>query len=99
MKSAVIKRSIVISGHKTSVSVEDIFWNSLKEVATDERMNLSQLVGSIDAQRAEGSNLSSAIRVFILRHFKEQAQALVARTTRAPAPTVQPPRIAAMRTD
>jgi predicted DNA-binding ribbon-helix-helix protein len=100
MKSAVIKRSVVISGHKTSVSIEDIFWMSLKENATDERMNLSNLVGSIDAQRAEGSNLSSAIRVFILTPFKGRAQALTARAVHASGlVAMQRPHIAAMRTD
>src|SRR5205085_7114801 len=48
MQSAVVKRSIVISGHKTSVSLEDAFWRGLKEIATSRRLTLSDLVGSID---------------------------------------------------
>lgn len=95
-RSAVIKRSIVLHGRKTSVSIEEIFWNGLKEIARDERVTLSKLVGLIDGRRAEGSNLSSAIRVFILIRFKDWAQSL-ARSDLASRPAVQPPSIAAMR--
>ncbi|HUZ33060.1 MAG TPA: ribbon-helix-helix domain-containing protein [Xanthobacteraceae bacterium] len=69
MKSPVVKRSIVIAGHKTSVSLEDAFWNGLKDVATSRRMTLSDLVGSIDTERQQG-NLSSAIRLFVLEHYQ-----------------------------
>jgi predicted DNA-binding ribbon-helix-helix protein len=69
MKSPVVKRSIVIAGHKTSVSLEDAFWNGLKDVALSRRMTLSDLVGSIDTERQQG-NLSSAIRLFVLEHYQ-----------------------------
>ncbi len=69
MKSPVVKRSIVIAGHKTSVSLEDAFWSALKEIAIIRRMTLSDLVGSIDADRQHG-NLSSAIRLFVLDHYQ-----------------------------
>jgi predicted DNA-binding ribbon-helix-helix protein len=69
MKSPVVKRSIVIAGHKTSVSLEDAFWNGLKDVAMSRRMTLSDLVGSIDTERQQG-NLSSAIRLFVLEHYQ-----------------------------
>ncbi|MDE1973397.1 MAG: ribbon-helix-helix domain-containing protein [Hyphomicrobiales bacterium] len=69
MKSPVVKRSIVIAGHKTSVSLEDAFWNGLKDVATSRRMTLSDLVGAIDTERRQG-NLSSAIRLFVLEHYQ-----------------------------
>jgi len=62
MKSAVIKRSIVIAGHKTSISLEDAFWRGLKEIAISRRATLSDLVASIDSGRALG-NLSSAMVV------------------------------------
>lgn len=65
MKSLVIKRSIVIAGHKTSVSLEDPFWSELKEIAERQRVTLSTMVGDIDTQRRQG-NLSSAIRLFVL---------------------------------
>jgi predicted DNA-binding ribbon-helix-helix protein len=71
MKSAVVKRSIVIAGHKTSVSLEDAFWKGLKEIATGRDMTLSDLVASIDTERRHG-NLSSAIRLFVLDHYRAQ---------------------------
>ena len=69
MKSPVIKRSIVIAGHKTSVSLEDAFWKGLKEIAGDRSMTLSDLVATIDTDRRQG-NLSSAIRLFVLDHYR-----------------------------
>ncbi|AMN44174.1 ribbon-helix-helix domain-containing protein [Rhodoplanes sp. Z2-YC6860] len=69
MKSPVIKRSIVIAGHKTSVSLEDAFWQGLKEIADERSMTLSDLVSSIDTDRRHG-NLSSAIRLFVLDHYR-----------------------------
>lgn len=69
MKSPVIKRSIVIAGHKTSVSLEDAFWQGLKEIADDRSMTLSDLVSTIDTDRRHG-NLSSAIRLFVLDHYR-----------------------------
>ena len=72
MKSPVVKRSIVIAGHKTSVSLEDAFWKSLKDIAGERRITLSDLVASIDAERRHG-NLSSAIRLFVLDHFQAKS--------------------------
>jgi predicted DNA-binding ribbon-helix-helix protein len=69
MKSQVIKRSIVIAGHKTSVSLEEAFWRSLKDIARDRGTTLSELVASIDSNRRHG-NLSSAIRLFVLDHYR-----------------------------
>ncbi len=69
MPSPVIKRSIVIANHKTSVSLEDPFWNGLKEIAGIRRTTLSNLIGTIDSQRHE-ANLSSAIRLYVLAHFR-----------------------------
>jgi predicted DNA-binding ribbon-helix-helix protein len=69
MKSPVIKRSIVIAGHKTSVSLEDAFWKGLKEIALSRGVTLSDLVAGIDSERQLG-NLSSAIRLFVLDHYK-----------------------------
>ena len=74
MKSPVIKRSIVIAGHKTSVSLEDAFWGGLKEIATGRGMTLSELVASIDTGRQHG-NLSSAIRLFVLDHYRSRGSA------------------------
>jgi predicted DNA-binding ribbon-helix-helix protein len=72
MKSPVVKRSIVIAGHKTSVSLEDAFWKGLKEIASGRNMTLSDLVATIDGGRRQG-NLSSAIRLFVLDHYRAQA--------------------------
>jgi predicted DNA-binding ribbon-helix-helix protein len=72
MKSPVVKRSIVIAGHKTSVSLEDAFWSGLKDIAASRNMTLSDLVGSIDTDRRQG-NLSSAIRLFVLDHYRSLA--------------------------
>jgi predicted DNA-binding ribbon-helix-helix protein len=72
MKSPVIKRSIVVAGHKTSVSLEDAFWKSLKEIAGLRDITLSDLVATIDSDRHHG-NLSSAIRLFVLDHYRSQA--------------------------
>ena len=71
MKSPVVKRSIVIAGHKTSVSLEDAFWGGLKDIAASRNMTLSDLVGSIDTDRRQG-NLSSAIRLFVLDYYRSQ---------------------------
>ena len=72
MKSPVVKRSIVVAGHKTSVSLEEAFWNGMKENSGLRNMTLSELVGEIDNNRQQG-NLSSAIRLFVLDHFKNRA--------------------------
>ncbi|MGY8681205.1 ribbon-helix-helix domain-containing protein [Bradyrhizobium sp. UFLA05-153] len=74
MKSPVVKRSIVVGGHKTSVSLEEAFWTALKEIARRRNMTLSDLVGEIDRNRQQG-NLSSAIRLYVLDYFKNRAMA------------------------
>ncbi|MBI4274374.1 MAG: ribbon-helix-helix domain-containing protein [Rhizobiales bacterium] len=71
MKSPVVKRSIIVAGHKTSVSLEDAFWKGLKEIALRRSVTLSELVATIDSQRSFG-NLSSAIRLFVLDHYRAQ---------------------------
>jgi predicted DNA-binding ribbon-helix-helix protein len=71
MKSSVVKRSVVIAGHKTSVTLEDAFWNDLRNIATGRDMTLSDLVSEIDTKRQYG-NLSSAIRLFVLDFHRNQ---------------------------
>jgi len=86
MKSAVIKRSIVLDGHKTSVSLENEFWEGLREIAVREKTTLAMLVGQIDRNR-DSCNLSSAIRVFVFNHFRARLDAPAAeysRETRGP---------------
>jgi predicted DNA-binding ribbon-helix-helix protein len=72
MKSPVVKRSIVVAGHKTSVSLEDAFWQGLKQIAAERDVTLSDLVASIDTDRRQG-NLSSAIRLFVLDYYRARA--------------------------
>jgi predicted DNA-binding ribbon-helix-helix protein len=74
--AAVVKRSLSIAGHRTSISLEDAFWSELKAIAANRSVPISALVAAIDAERA-GANLSSAIRVFVL------SAALVGRDERA----------------
>jgi predicted DNA-binding ribbon-helix-helix protein len=71
MKSSVIKRSVVLAGHKTSVSLEDEFWRGLKEIAGGQHRTLSDLVATIDSERQQG-NLSSAIRLYVLDFHRKQ---------------------------
>jgi predicted DNA-binding ribbon-helix-helix protein len=71
MQSSVIKRSIVLAGRKTSISLEDGFWDGLREIAERRGESLSKLVSSIDAGR-QFSNLSSAIRLFVLGFYQDQ---------------------------
>jgi predicted DNA-binding ribbon-helix-helix protein len=71
MKSLVVKRSAVISGRKTSVSVEAAFWEALKQIATHRCMTLSALLTTINAERHHG-NLSSAIRLRVLEFYRSR---------------------------
>jgi predicted DNA-binding ribbon-helix-helix protein len=82
-----VKRSVIIAGHKTSISLEDEFWNALKDIAAARHWTLSKLIASIYPDRP-GGNLSSAIRIYILNYHraggrsqphKEAASASVAR--------------------
>ena len=72
MKSAIAKRSVVIAGHKTSISLEDAFWECLRRIANERGQTLSTLVASIDEDR-QRANLSSAIRLFVLGFYREHS--------------------------
>lgn len=67
-----IKRSITISGHRTSITLEQAFWDELKEIACREKLSVTELVRRIDATRDADGSLTSAIRVFILEEVKMQ---------------------------
>ena len=69
MKSPVVKRSIIIAGHKTSVRLEDAFWSGLQQIASGCDRTLSEMVAAIDSGRAHG-DLSCAIRLFVLDHYR-----------------------------
>jgi predicted DNA-binding ribbon-helix-helix protein len=83
MKSPVVKRSIVVAGHKTSVSLEEAFWNSMKEISASRDMTLSDLVSEIDQGRKQG-NLSSAIRLYVLDYYRSRALSTSMPPTEAP---------------
>ena len=87
MKSLIVKRSVIIDGHKTSVSLEDAFWSDLKEIARAQETTLSNLLAKIDETRQHG-NLCSAIRLFVLAHAmdnKTQTSALGTSSTFSPS--------------
>ena len=69
------KRSFSIAGHKTSISLEAPFWDSLREIAVAERVSMAELVRRIDTGR-DGVNLSSAVRVWLLAHYKTRVRAV-----------------------
>jgi predicted DNA-binding ribbon-helix-helix protein len=69
MKSSIVKRSVVIDGHKTSVSLEDAFWSDLKEIAHMRQVTLSKVLTEIEKGRRQ-SNLCSAIRLYVFDHIR-----------------------------
>lgn len=71
-RSAIVKRSVELHGHKTSVSLEDEFWEGLREIAAIEKTPLPILLRNIDGKRGS-ANLSSAIRVYVLEFFRDAA--------------------------
>lgn len=79
MNSAVKKRSVVLHGHKTSVSLEDDFWVALNDIAAEKGVSVPSLIEQIDAEQ-EHVNLSSALRVFVFRHYCNAWQKTRART-------------------
>lgn len=72
MKSAIAKRSIVLNSHKTSISLEDEFWDCLRAIADEKKIKLTALLLQIDNDR-NNANLSSAIRVFVFNEMRAQA--------------------------
>ena len=89
-KSTVLKRSVVIAGHKTSVSLEDEFWNGLREIAKQRGGTVSDLLAAIDADRQNTANLSSAIRLFVLGFYQEQHAKNHSRRQLLPRQNVRP---------
>ncbi|MBB4039317.1 putative DNA-binding ribbon-helix-helix protein [Microvirga flocculans] len=71
MGFAIVKRSVSIAGHRTSISLEEPFWAGLREIAERDKLSVQALIGCIDAERGE-QNLSSAIRVFVLADLRER---------------------------
>jgi len=69
-KSKVLKRSVVVDGHKTSISLEEDFWTAFREIAAAQNTRISELIGVISHGR-EHANLSSAIRLYVLDHYQK----------------------------
>ncbi|MDX2141893.1 MAG: ribbon-helix-helix domain-containing protein [Rhodospirillaceae bacterium] len=70
MSGPIRKRSVTLAGHRTSVSVEDEFWDALKALARARRRALADLLSEIDAARP--GNLSSAVRLYVLKSLQQQ---------------------------
>jgi predicted DNA-binding ribbon-helix-helix protein len=70
-----VKRSFTIGGHRTSISLENEFWDALEAMAAKEKIPLARLVARIDRSRPSNSGLSSTVRVRILQHYRELAGA------------------------
>lgn len=83
MKSPVVKRSVMIADHRTSVSLEAAFWQALKDIAAEQRLTVGGLIEVIDTHRRQ-SNLSSAIRVFVLDHYCRLARSRTGSETPSP---------------
>ena len=94
MKSAIAKRSIVLNQHKTSISLEDDFWNCLRAIADEKKMKLSTLLLQIDNDRND-ANLSSAIRVFVFNEMRAQAAAVTGANATANEPAEAKPALPA----
>jgi predicted DNA-binding ribbon-helix-helix protein len=73
-----VKRSVTIAGHETSITLEDIFWDALREAAVSENLPLNALIATIDAKRIEAPdppNLGSALRVWLFERARGDRQA------------------------
>lgn len=72
MSGRPVKRSLTLRGHRTSVSLEDEFWQAFREIAAGEGVALNELAARIDAERGIETGLATAIRLFVLRHFRDR---------------------------
>ena len=72
MSGRPVKRSLTLRGHRTSVSLEDTFWRAFREIAAEKDMPINALAAEIDEGRGMEVGLASAIRVFVLEHYRGQ---------------------------
>lgn len=70
MSGRPVKRSLTLKGHRTSVSLEDEFWRAFRQIAEEKDIALNVLAAEIDAARGVESGLASAIRVYVLNHYR-----------------------------
>jgi len=83
---SLIKRSITIAGHRTSITLEQPFWDALKELACSEDVSVSELVRRIDQAKGHEGNLSSAIRVFLLENARSRTSCAQRKNLKAEKP-------------
>ena len=69
-----LKRSVTIEGHRTSISLEAEFWQALSEIAAEKRRPLARLIGEVDKREGRDKNLSSALRLFVLAHYRSKGK-------------------------
>ena len=72
MSEAPRKHSLTLGGHRTSVSLEDAFWTGFKELAAARGLGLNEAAREIDAARDPGTGLATAIRLAVLRHYRDR---------------------------
>lgn len=70
MSGRPVKHSVTLKGHRTSISLEDDFWTALRGIARETGKPINVLIAEIDVKRGTEAGLASAIRVFVLRHYK-----------------------------
>ena len=70
MNQGIRKRSVDVAGHRTSVSIEEPFWKALHDIATRKKISVSDII--VDIDRARGGNLSSAIRLYVLKDLQSR---------------------------
>jgi predicted DNA-binding ribbon-helix-helix protein len=75
MQSLVLKRSIVLNGNKTSVTLEDVFWSGLKNIAAERQQTMSEALHVIDKDKLS-ANLSSALRIYVFEHYRQKSLGL-----------------------
>ena len=68
-----LKRSVTIAGHRTSVSLEAEFWDALNEIASERKRPLARLIDEVDKREGRDQNLSSALRLFVLAHYRKKS--------------------------
>ena len=73
MSGRPIKRSLTLRGHRTSVSLEEEFWRAFREIAEEKSIPINALAAEIDEARGVDSGLASAIRLYVLRHYRDKA--------------------------
>jgi len=72
MSARPIKHSLTLRGHRTSVSLEEEFWTAFRAIAAERGQPINALAAQIDAQRGTDLGLASAIRLFVLRHYRDR---------------------------